>query len=144
MRLYSFTNYYLSPLQLGLQTAHVVGELTVPATNTDRKHRVATEWALFHKTIVILNGGNSASLDDLHKRLELLGNALQLPTAIFREDLQSLNGATTAVGIVVPAHVYDYAASEFFSVTAPIYESIGITADEHDLAVITRSCPLAR
>jgi hypothetical protein len=144
MRLYSFTNYYLSPLQLGLQTAHVVGNMMSPPAYTDKAYDVVTEWARFHKTIVILNGGNSAALDDIFRQLAILGADLNLPVAKFTEDLQSLNGATTAVGIVVPSRVYDYAASDAFSVVMPIYDSVGISYAEHELAVITRSCPLAR
>jgi hypothetical protein len=99
---------------------------------------------MFHKTIVVLNGGNSASLNDIYRQLTVIATKLHLPVAKFTEDLQSLNGATTAIGIIVPPRIYEYAASEAYSTVNPIYPTLGITEDEHQLAVITRSCPLAR
>ena len=43
MRLYSFVNYYLSPLQHGLQTAHCVSELSLIQSPVERK--MYEDWA---------------------------------------------------------------------------------------------------
>lgn len=144
MRLYSFTNYYMSPLQLGLQTAHLVADMfahhSCGNVLTDRLH----EWAVHHKTIIILNGGNSANITDIYQQLQRVNTSLCLPMGIFQEDMESLNGAVTVTGIVVPSKIYEYASSPLFSVMEPEIDLADVSQAEHDLAVILRSCPLAR
>jgi hypothetical protein len=104
-RLYSFVHVHITPLQKGLQTAHVVGELF--AFNTKgKKRRILDKWAGSHKTIIILNGGNTLNLETLTGRIARLGDALQLPYIHFKEDKATLNGSTTAVGIIVPNSIY--------------------------------------
>lgn len=139
MRLYTFTNYYLSSLQNGLQTAHVVSDLfALHPTN-----RGLHVWAAVHKTIIILTGGNSADLDIISNQLDDLGGRLGLATATFREDGPSLNHATTACGIIVPANVYEYAAVRVFDETnAHMHDTVN--DDERELATLIRSYPLAR
>lgn len=117
MRLYSFVNYYLSPLQHGLQTAHCVGDILTkyrrfadmdPANQNNLELAAkAEEWAEYHKTIIICNGGNSLSLSDLYSTLTEYEAKFKLPIVRFYEDEQSLNGALTSVAIVVPAQFYD-------------------------------------
>jgi len=115
MRLYSFVNYYLSDLQRGLQTAHVVAELgasyprltpQVPLITEEPATRILWDWAINHKTIIILNGGNSAELIKLYNEL-VSPLRSRYPVAFFEEDEASLNMATTAVGIVLPAMMYE-------------------------------------
>jgi hypothetical protein len=98
-RLYCLTNMYLSSIQKGIQTAHVVGELAKKfgPLNTFQ------DWAEFDKTIIVLNGGNSHSLALFG---DILWNQDEFLCAEFCEDLQSLNGALTAVGVVLPEEVY--------------------------------------
>lgn len=105
MRLYSFTNYYLSPLQQGLQTAHLVAEMSVDSQHNEWK--IYELWAVNHKTIIIKNGGNSGELDDLYVLLVEYGKIFDLPCAKFKEDGSSLNYATTAVGIIIPEEFYE-------------------------------------
>ena len=101
-RLYTFTaNLYLSPLQCGLQTAHVVSELSQFKQNTSQAN-VFNEWALQDKTIVICGAGNHKGVVDCFDSLLGLANKLGLPAAIFREDEQSMNGMATACGVIVP------------------------------------------
>jgi len=117
MRLYSLTNYYLSSMQKGIQTAHLVSELS----HMDRvnalgrgKHSPSAQfrkWADHHKTIVVLNGGNSASLRKYHRSLLALNEITlddQFPVVHFQEDSDSLDGAWTAVGVILPASVYEH------------------------------------
>lgn len=108
-RFYSFTNYYLSSLQKGLQTAHVVSEMSVSNFKTEKSLVVYENWANNDKTIIILNGGNSASLEEIYEICKVFGEKLSLPYVKFHEDKQSLNGALTSVGIVLPKNVYEYA-----------------------------------
>jgi hypothetical protein len=108
MRAYFFNNFYLSSIQQGIQSAHVVHELFV-------KYRVTScgrvlklhDWAENHKTMIVLNGGHSASLRALYVELEALAEELQLPIASFHEDEDSLDGAFTSIGIIVPESIYD-------------------------------------
>ena len=106
-RFYSFVNYYLSPLQYGLQTAHCVSEMSVAVGQNTAKVSAYNEWARFDKTIIICNGGNQASLENLFTRLVGYGKEFGLPVTKFNEDEVSLNGALTAVAIIVPQHFYD-------------------------------------
>lgn len=119
-RLYSFTNFYLSSLQKGLQTAHLVEELNLKYNltghiawrslhgNVKLAYNVLHEWGKYHKTIIILNGGNSANLQLIYNKLAELNNSLSLPFTKFNEDEQSLNGALTCVGLVVPMSIMSF------------------------------------
>jgi hypothetical protein len=115
MRLYTFGNYYLSSIQQGIQSAHVVSELFTkyPFENAivwdEPQGKPLYDWAKTHKTIICLSGGNCDDLHDLYEELAGIGPTLGLPYAKFREDDASLNGAITCCGIVVPAMIYDVA-----------------------------------
>jgi hypothetical protein len=118
MRLYSLTNYYLSATQHGIQTAHLVSELSrldrAGALGKGKRSASAVfrEWADNHKTIIVLNGGNSARLRYFHNAL--ISSTLDQKTRIadhypvvhFTEDADSLDGAWTAVGVILPESVY--------------------------------------
>lgn len=116
MRFYGFGNYYLSSLQQGLQSAHVVGDLAAASISkkkgkVTKKGKIYFDWADNHKTMVLLNGGNCASLKVLYKKFKQLAkDGMHLPFAKFHEDEQSLNGALTYVGIVVEEKYYNAAA----------------------------------
>lgn len=100
-RLYSFVaNAYLSPLQCGLQTAHVVSEIS----KRDRiRFDTYTEWAEKGKTIIICGAGNHKGVVDCWNELLRTGIDTHFVTgAIFREDEQSMNGMATACGVIVP------------------------------------------
>lgn len=101
-RLYSFVaNNYLSPLQCGLQTAHVVSELS--RWPGSRQDDIYHDWANDDKTIIICSAGNHKGVLDCFAEIErTAGDALGLPYAIFREDDQSMNGMATACGVIVP------------------------------------------
>lgn len=108
-RLYSFVaHHYLSPLQCGLQTAHVVSEMSRYGNS------IYTNWAENDKTIIICGAGNHAGVMEAFTQLRAHNNALShadicdpLPQALFLEDEQSMNRMATACGIVVPARYYD-------------------------------------
>lgn len=109
-RLYSFVaNHYLSPLQCGLQTAHVVSELFVGYADTNCNVPLS-EWANNDKTIIICAAGNHVGVVACyHKFVEYKKNYAydNLPYVIFREDRDSMNGMATACGIIVPEFLYD-------------------------------------
>ena len=107
MRLYSFVNYYLSPLQHGLQTAHMVSELfrdRITDETNSRETQMLDSWAKYHKTIIICNGGNQLELQSLFDFFVNKDNLF--PFSYFTEDEQSLNGCLTCVGIVLPERIY--------------------------------------
>lgn len=111
-RFYGFGNYYLSSLQQGLQSAHSIADMFVKYRKEQEQQEIIYDWAQNHKTMVLLNGGNSLSLSEIHKFFEELNHwGMNLPFASFNEDEQSLGGALTYVGIVVPSEVYELASA---------------------------------
>jgi len=119
MRLYSFVaGLYLSQLQRGLQTAHVLGELNSKyedhGANLARmeKQQLLREWQRKHKTIIIASAMTAGEVRRLHEKLLTMTadwqpSPMQMPVAMFCEDVESADGMATAVGIVVPQHYYD-------------------------------------
>ena len=110
---------YLSRLQLGLQTAHVVSEMFTRYHRgcNDDEYDILQDWACNHKTIIILDGGYSESINQLTEFFETHENPY--PWAKFYEDPLALGGgvpnhetpevplgALTAVGIVLPERIY--------------------------------------
>lgn len=107
MRFYGFGNYYLSSLQQGLQAGHVVGEFMGMLELDSIQFKIAREWARNHKVMILKNGGNSASLQSIFEKFqEFEKQGMTLPYMKFHEDEQSLGGALTYTGIVVPEHIY--------------------------------------
>jgi hypothetical protein len=135
MRLYSFTNYYLSPLQQGLQTAHCVAEIFSKYAHysASYKHIDTNIWANHHKTIIILNGGNQESLNGLVS--VFADDANPYAWADFHEDEQSLNNCLTCVSIVLPESIYTAAelirarAGEFYWMDDDTYQLKSTTTD---------------
>lgn len=108
MRYYGFGNYYLSSIQQGIQAAHVIKGIWTEYDKESLSYQLGEVWAKEHKTMVLLNGGNSAGLKRVYaafKKFESKG--MILPFAKFNEDEQSLDGALTAVGIVLPERYYN-------------------------------------
>jgi len=67
------------------------------------------DWSRNHKTMVVLNGGNCETLDELMTFVGSDNNTF--PWQYFNEDGQSLNGALTCVGIVLPERIYEASAA---------------------------------
>jgi hypothetical protein len=107
LRLYSFTNYYLSDMQKGIQTGHMAVDLVreysfvngmPPVSEAVKQSAMVADWADNWKTFIVLNGGNNASLKET---VDLIKD-VDLPWTLFCEDDQSLGGIMTCVGVVVP------------------------------------------
>lgn len=148
MRLYTFTLYQLRTIQQGIQPLHVVGEL---ASKYGREHyqdvsaMMFYDWVDTHKTVICLNGGIAVSLAQIEMNLGEFERKLGYPTASFHEDQDSLSGALTSVGIIVPERVYSYAA-KMRSTSDPQYQLIfadQLTDAEKELAVFLDSFKLA-
>lgn len=104
---------YLSPIQQGIQTAHAVHDMFVKYGSgmfqSDIRgvsYGLLTDWAESHKTIIVLNGGNSLILEQSYDRIAKAADKVGFPYVKFHEDDQSLNGALTCVGVVLPESVY--------------------------------------
>lgn len=106
MRAYFFTNTWLSGIQKGLQVAHCVAEMSQKAPGKPGDNEFI-DWIDNHKTIIILDGGSHADLVDIKKLFEDENNFY--PWASFSEDEESLSGAMTSVGIVLPELIYESA-----------------------------------
>ena len=116
MRLYLFSNHYISPVQHGIQGIHSFGEVVLkmlkekPARSR-KSAAMLTEFLTKHKTVVVLNGGPSAALEAIHDTLEVISRdwpknvegAPHLLFGKFHEDAASLNGALTSVAVLVPS-----------------------------------------
>lgn len=153
MRFYTFCNYYLSSIQQGIQSAHCMHEMfvhyhTYPA---ESKARLAMwDWAAHHKTMVVLNGGNSAELAEILNTVIQCANEMLLPYDAFREDGDSLNGALTCVGVVVPEPIYMYNEAikkirrDDVEAQKKLAEDFCMLGYDIELAGLIASCPLAR
>jgi len=157
MRYYGFANFMLSSIQQGVQNFHVLGEMfnEYPCSDTAAE-RMLVNWSMNHKTAIFLNGGNAQGLRDVYGKLVEFGDALNLPVAKFHEDEDSLDGAMTACGIIVPTLVVDIAllvpseAKYNYCVTDDVVEEVRNTCyclgsnDEIKLAMFLNNFSLAR
>jgi hypothetical protein len=112
LRLYSFCNFYLSSIQQGIQTAHLVAELWNNWNTSDYKKCVKSkmlwDWSNNHKTIIVCNGGTSKDILDAYNMLTNLKS--NFPMAIFAEEpgaIDSIGSAVTGFGIILPEEIYD-------------------------------------
>lgn len=133
-RFYSFVNMYLSPLQKGLQTAHVIAEMTIvlndvwdkadqkndfmglnTITNCNELHTIDSfdAWKMYHKTIIILDGGMTNKLDCIYNAVNNFIEKDKIPIAVarFYESVEALNGCLTCVGMILPKCIYENAAN---------------------------------
>ena len=105
MKLYSFVHSYLSGIQKGIQTAHVVGELVkkyhhkLSGPHSFQAGQLLQDWIEKSPTISVLEGGDDFSLNEFWNLLSVDSEQLY-PWAYFAED--SLGGITSAVGIILP------------------------------------------
>lgn len=121
-RLYTFINFYLSSIQQGIQSAHIVSELFTKYSNSFEKD-VLYDWANNHKTIIVLNGGTSFDLRHDYIHVSNFADTLSksksnssklgrwfLPHAFFTEDFNALgaydNGVVTGFGIILPEEIW--------------------------------------
>lgn len=110
MRAYSFTNFYLSSIQQGIQPAHALVDMFVKYKDESPQRAALMDWAENHRTMICLNGGNGAELRSIFGQVAWLASQLELPFQKFHEDEQSLDGALTCVAIIVPEYIYQGAA----------------------------------
>jgi hypothetical protein len=124
MRAYFFGNMYLSSIQQGIQAAHVVAEMFTKYPADSQQHAILEHWAVDHKTMVLLNAGYSDEIRSLITFFNTIGNPL--PWAQFYEGKDSLDGALTCVGIILPEEFYEGAKEvrEFAGPVGPMVSPI--------------------
>lgn len=109
-RMYCIVNQYISGIHAGIQSAHAIAELMAlhsgeaytPEQIT--AHHWLKCWKEEDKTIIVLNGGYQSVLEDF------LTQAMSLetyPVGWWREEKKALNGAMTAVAVVLPEFIYN-------------------------------------
>ena len=98
-RAYFWGNFYLSSIQQGIQALHCLGEMFVQCEKEDMLYDMLYDWAEFHKTVVVLNGGDQAALQEIAANMHVDEN--DLPWAMWHEDKRALNDTLTCVGIIV-------------------------------------------
>ena len=110
-RLYTLVNsLYMSPIQNGIQTAHIVSDMAAKYRHSERA--VANhyfDWADLGKTIIVYGGGMTGVLAQWAERLAAV-EQFGIPFADFHESEFCLGGIRTAVGVVLPKTIYDVAA----------------------------------
>lgn len=109
--MYYLTMYNLSPIQQGIQCLHATVEYQI-RYGLDELYK---DWALMHKTVVILNGGTSndgmytcygeePKIGTMQEHEELL-DANHIKYSTFKEP--DCNGAMTAIAFLVDEKVFN-------------------------------------
>lgn len=121
MRAYFFTNLYLSSIQNGIQSAHVIADMFIKYRAKKNSIKDSTKysdfisdqllllehWAESHKTMILLNGGYSENIRALSEFFQSKSNPY--PWCTFHEGRDALDGALTNVGIILPEKIYETA-----------------------------------
>lgn len=164
LRFYTFVNFYLSSIQQGVQSFHVLHEMfnKYPFENAivwdEPNGKPLHDWAKNYKTIVVLNGGANIDIEEKFLLLQHLAPYLNFPMPFtkFSEDEKSLGGVMTACGCVLPEEIYDAqlcGKSPMLAINnkgfffEPEVGEISMYEEgtpEHALITMLRSCPLAR
>ncbi len=100
----------MSPIQHGIQSAHLVHELFIKHRGTYpslQQREILYEWATNHRTMIVLSAGNLEGLKEAERLVSKASESLNLPGTYFHEDEASLGGVLTCVGIVLPECIYD-------------------------------------
>lgn len=141
MRYYTFTHFMLSSIQQGIQPAHCVHETFIKYSDESVQRAALLDWAANHKTMICLNGGNSAGLREVYEALTRFGDALSLPYCKFHEDEQSLDGVMTCCGLVVPEYIYS--ACQYINGGNEEID-VGLNEVEYELAAFLKQFGLAK
>lgn len=108
IRLYSVVNQYMSGIHAGIQTAHAVAEMMyaygVSLRPQEKAVQLCDQWARNDKTIIVLDGGYQSNLERIYG---LMKEVRSLPSAKFHEEEAALNGALTAVCIILPEYMFN-------------------------------------
>ncbi len=103
--MYCVVNQYIAGIHAGIQSAHAISEMFLDYSQRRNKAgNLLWDWVDLYKTVSVLNGGYQSSLQDLCQKLKPLSGTY--PWASFCEEQEALNGAMTAVAVVLPEYMY--------------------------------------
>jgi hypothetical protein len=109
LRMYFFVPYNISPIQQAIQAGHAALSYAVNFSETE----LFAEFAMLHKTWVILNGGTTNNNRDFEGiaqgTLDQIGDSLYengIPFSFFNEP--DLNNALTAVCFIGDERIWNY------------------------------------
>lgn len=103
-------NLYMNEKQFGIQTAHCVSDMSQMSFGSDTFNK----WATDHKTVIMFEGTNSGTISRIYEILQFVAKGVhanmgvEIPHVIFREDMESLGGAVTACGFVIPDFLREF------------------------------------
>lgn len=106
MRAYYWGNLYLSSIQQGIQALHCTTQifLKYPHNGIDTKTNALWEWAENYKTVIVLNAGEMSALEKVRQLFDDPENSYAW--ASWSESEDSLAGALTCVGVILPERIY--------------------------------------
>lgn len=110
LRLYTFTNFYLSSIQQGIQPGHAAVRLMLAASVGDMPNSdLLYDWADNWETMICLNGGDYSGVKDLHTFFDSTENPY--PFMPFAEEIGAIGPMEimTSVAIVLPAKIFETA-----------------------------------
>lgn len=119
-RLFCWVNMYLSQIQRGIQTAHVVSQIAV--NERDDKNSIYWHWASLDCTIQVYNGGMYSDISEISNQLQV--NHGEYPYAKFYESSAAMNGMLTSVGVILPRKIWQSAKGKVDAQTIKDYRMI--------------------
>jgi hypothetical protein len=104
---YFFCNHYMAGIHGGIQSLHAAVQMAVDFLPGVPGHEVFYDWATSSApTAILLNAGYASRLERVACAIEAMNrnpvDGVVLPFARFHEGQEELNGALTAVALVVP------------------------------------------
>lgn len=105
VRMYSMVLRQLNPMQKGIQSLHAVVDFSEmikdPILADEKTRRIYHEWANRHKTMIVLDAGTSADLDEVDRFL----TSHSIPHCGFYEP--DLYGMRTAICFLANDYIFD-------------------------------------
>jgi hypothetical protein len=111
LRMYGFVPYNISEIQKGIQFGHGVVEYSLIMDRYPGLKEQYIDWALNHKTFIILNGGttNNDIKDGLYvgglNQIAGVLNNLKIVYSRFYEP--DLNGALTSINFIIDERIFN-------------------------------------
>ena len=102
MRLYFFVNLHIGGIHAGIQSGHAAMKLARKYRNDEAAQNVVDEFIDNHETFVLLNGGESDSMNEILTHLQR--EDCPLLWQEFRDS--GIDNAMTAIAVLVPEHLY--------------------------------------
>lgn len=137
---YFFCNHYMAGIHGGIQSLHAAVQMAVDFPPGRPGHDVFHAWATQDKTAILLNAGFASRLEKIAQAIEAINEetneGIVLPFARFHEGMEELNGALTAVALVVPGQ---WVSREYSVSREELTEVLNRGIDTVELAVEMKS-----